>query len=369
MRNRRLGGSGAVALTLALAVATVGIAWAQDPATAKAPAKVQEKDKEKDKAAKGSPKVKTKKGGLLAPGGPKGKEVGKADPLARPVEAAPPAPGTFHYALKIVVAEGTALAATYYPSRLGTGAPVVMLVHERDRSSKDFEDKVADLQNQGLAEGLQKDGFAVLTLDLRGHGANPRRAVSARDWPLMVGDLQAAYTFLIDRHNRGELNLSRLGVVALGEGANVVAVWASLPGGAVSSQGRTSDLGAIVLVSPMIDAQSQGLRALQPLVALAPRVPLCVLAGERDHASADLVKAARPSIVRVPANKVEMFPSSLHGFKLLRLEPNVAGGITRFLDGTIKAKAEEWEPRYNLEPVPYSDVQVVVHQKKADELK
>jgi alpha-beta hydrolase superfamily lysophospholipase len=369
MRNRRLGWSRAVAFTLTLALATVGMALAQDPAPAKTPAKASEKEKEKDKAAKSSPKAKVKKGGLLAPGGPKGKEVGKADPLARPVEAAPPAPGTFHYALKIVVAEGTALAATYYPSRLGTGAPVVMLVHERDRSSKDFEDKVADLQNQGLAEGLQKDGFAVLTLDLRGHGANPRRAVSARDWPLMVGDLQAAYTFLIDRHNRGELNLSRLGVVALGEGANVVAVWASLPGGAVSSQGRTSDLGAIVLVSPMIDAQAQGLRALQPLVALAPRVPLCVLAGERDHASADLVKAARPSIVRVPANKVEMFPSSLHGFKLLRLEPNVAGGIIRFLDGTIKAKAEEWEPRYNLEPVPYSDVQVVVHQKKADELK
>jgi pimeloyl-ACP methyl ester carboxylesterase len=369
MRNRRLGWSRAVALTLTLALATVGIALAQDPAPAKAPAKAPEKDKDKDKAAKGTPKAKLKKGGLLAPGGPKGKEVGKADPLAKPVEAAPPAPGTFHYALKIVVAEGTALAATYYPSRLGTGAPVVMLVHERDRSSKDFEDKVADLQNQGLAEGLQKDGYAVLALDLRGHGANPRRSLPAREWPLMVGDLQAAYTFLIDRHNRGELNLSRLGVVALGEGANVVAVWASLPGGAVSSQGRTSDLGAIVLVSPMIDAQAQGLRALQPLVALAPRVPLCVLAGERDHASADLVKAARPSIVRVPANKVEMFPSSLHGFKLLRLEPNVAAAISRFLDGTIKAKAEEWEPRYNLEPVSYSDVQIMVHQKKADELK
>jgi len=150
----------------------------------------------------------------------------------------------------------------------------------------------------------------------------------------------------------------------LGEGANVVAVWASLPGGAVSSQGRTSDLGAIVLVSPMIDAQAQGLRALQPLVALAPRVPICVLAGERDHASADLVKAARPSIVRVPRTRSRCSHPRSNGFKMLRLEPNVAGAISRFLDGTIKAKAEEWEPRYNLEPVPYSDVQIVVHQRR-----
>ena len=88
-------------------------------------------------------------------------------------------------------------------------------------------------------------------------------------------------------------------------------------------------------------------------------MPLCVLVGERDTASVDLVKAARPAVVRVRANKVELYPSSLHGFKLLRLEPGVTATITRFFDDTIKAKAEEWEPRYNLDPVAYSDVKLV----------
>ena len=354
MRNRRSIGARAVVLTLSAAIATLGIAAAQDPSP-----------KTASKVA--VPKGKVKKGGLLAPGGAKGKALRKAahDPLAgaeavgKAATAAPPAPGTFHYALKIVAADGTPLASTFYPSRLGTGAAVVILVHERDRSSKDFEEKVADLQGKGLAEYLQKQGYAVLAIDLRGQGANVRRTLNQKDWRMMVGDLQSAYLFLVDRHNRGEINLSRLGMVALGEGANLAAVWASLPGGAVSSQGRTTDLGGLVLISPMIDAQSQGLRAQQPITTLAPRIPLCLLVGERDAASADLVKAAKAAVTRVRSNKVELFPSSLHGFKLLRLEPNVTTTITRFFDETIKAKAEEWEPRYNMDPITYTGVRMI----------
>ena len=40
---------------------------------------------------------------------------------------------------------------------------------------------------------------------------------------MMVDDLQAAYQFLVDRHNRGKLNLAKFGVLALGEGANLAA--------------------------------------------------------------------------------------------------------------------------------------------------
>jgi pimeloyl-ACP methyl ester carboxylesterase len=353
IRNRAAGGWRGIALIATTALATVGGVLAQDPAAKEDPAK----------AAKTAPKGKTRKGGLLAPGGGKAKAVAKgADPFAGKAEAgkAAPAPGTFHYAFKLGASDGTPLNALYYPSRLGTGSPAVILVHERDRSTKDFQDKIAELDNQGLAESLQKLGYAVLAVDLRGHGVNARRSLGAKDWQAMIGDLQSSYLFLIDRHNRGELNLARLGVVAVGEGANLAAAWASVPEAATSSPGRAGDLGGLVLISPMVDAQSQGLRIGQPLRALAPRMPLCVLAGERDPASAEVVKSARPAIVRVRGNKVELFPSSLHGFKLLRLEPNVTKSITDFLDETLRAKAEEWEPRYNLAPVPYSDVQTVL---------
>ena len=345
----------AFVMILAATLAMVGVALAQkdDPAP----------------AAKSTAK-KARRGGLLVPGGPKAKALGKeADPLAKQADVAKAVPaGSFHYGLKVLASDGNPLSVNYYPSRLGTGAAVVMLVHEKDRSSKDFEDKIEDFNNRSLAEGLQKDGFAVVTFDLRGHGANARRTLGGKDWQMMVADLQSVYVFLIDRHNRGELNLSRLGVVAVGEGANLVATWANLPGGAVSSQGRTTDLGGLVLISPMIDSKSQGLRIQQSITALAPRVPLCVLTGERDQSSIDIVKAARAAIVRVPKNKVQLFPSSLHGFKLLRLEPNVTSTLTKFLEETIKAKPEEWEPRYNLDPVTYTNVKVVANLDDAAKL-
>jgi len=75
----------------------------------------------------------------------------------------------------------------------------------------------------GVAEHLQGQGYAVLAVNLRGQGANVRKAPTPQDWRLMIDDLQAAYQFLVDRHNRGKLNLSKFGVLALGEGANLAA--------------------------------------------------------------------------------------------------------------------------------------------------
>lgn len=291
-----------------------------------------------------------------------------ADPLDNPgldpLDRA--AAGMVHYRMKLRSIDNTPLAVTYYPAfpaRQALNAPVVLLIHEKDRSGKDFEDAITDLKDVGLAEHLQGLGYAVLTLDLRGHGANTRRALSAQDWKMMVNDLQAAYQFLVDRHNRGKLNLSRFGVLAVGEGANLAAAWANYPGGAVSSEGRTSDLGALVLVSPLADGE--GFVLSQVMAALAPRVPLLLLCGARDVISADPVRAVRPIVERARAqgSRVQLLDSSLHGYKLLRLEPGVSAEITKFFDRTIKIRSPdkpvEWEPRYNLTPVQFFDIQLV----------
>jgi hypothetical protein len=81
-----------------------------------------------------------------------------------------------------------------------------------------------------------------------------------------------------------------------------------------------------------------------------------VMVGERDQVSRDPVRAVRPIIERpqYKQNKVEMFDSSLHGYKLLRLEPRVTSLMTKFLEGAGKYKAVEWEPRYNLNPVAFN---------------
>ncbi len=232
--------------------------------------------------------------------------------------------GTYHYRFKVAAGGSDPLAAAYYPSKLANAAPAVILVHEREHSIKDFEESLADLKGSRWRRSLQKAGYAVMAIDLHGHGGNPRRGLTPRDWAAIPGDLELAYLALVDRHNRGELNLAKLGVIGLGEGANVAAAWAA-GGGGVSSEGRAGDLGALVLISPMDDAASQGLRAAPSLTTLAARVPLDLMVGERDAPSFEVVEAIKPIVKRYRANQVETFPSALHAYQLLRLEPNLTG--------------------------------------------
>ncbi|APW61791.1 alpha/beta hydrolase [Paludisphaera borealis] len=315
------------------------------------------------------PRPRANRGRLRNQGGVPLKKAARpeaADPLAPKAADAPAkekeglTKGTYHYTFKLRSFDGTQLAASYYPSKLGSSAPVVMLIHEASRSSKDFEDPVTELKGQGLAEHLQDQSYAVLTMDLRGQGLNPRRARNAEDREAMAEDLQAAYQFLLDRHNRGDLNVGKLGVLGVGAGANLAAAWAYQPGAAVSTEGRPSDVNALILVSPMPDGAGYVLDHV--LAPLALRIPLFVLAGAKDNASKDAVESARKSVERARLNKIELFPSSLHGYKLLRLEPKVTAALSRFLETNLKLRPSEWEPRYNQIPVAYSDIQTTRHK-------
>jgi pimeloyl-ACP methyl ester carboxylesterase len=293
-------------------------------------------------------------------GDPLANAAGGGEPKGKNKAAAgAPAPGTFHYTFQLHSFDGSPLAASYYPSKLGSTAPVVLLVHEANRSRKDFEEAITELKGVGLAEHLQQEGYAVLSMDLRGQGQNPRRVLTANDRVLLVEDLQAAYVFLLDRHNRGDFNVAKLSVIGLGEGANLAVAWAYQPGAAVSTEGRASDLSALVLISPY--PEGSGYVLSHVLSSLAPRFPLGLLAGSKDNASKDAVESVRRMVERMRLNKIELFPSPLHGYKLLRLEPKVTTAITRFLDSTVKLRPTDWEPRYNLTPVTVTDIMTVRH--------
>ena len=294
-----------------------------------------------------------------------------ADPLAKVVggdakaKAKALANGTYHYIFKLHSFDGSSLAASYYPSKLGATAPVVMLVHETSRSRKDFEEQVEGLKGLGLAAHLQGEGYAIFSMDLRGQGQNARRMLTASDYSVLAEDLQAAYMFLIDRHNRGDLNVAKLGVIAVGEGANLAAAWAYQPGAAISTEGRPSDLNALVLISPSPSGFGYVLAHILP--SIAPRVPLALFYGSKDKASKDAVESVRKLVERGRLNKVVDFPSSLHGYKLMRLEPKVVPDIVKFLEPTLKLRPIDWEPRYNLLPVTVSEIQTVPHTQQAPE--
>ena len=204
-------------------------------------------------------------------------------------------------------------------------------------------------------------------MDLRWQGQNPRRALTADERPKLLEDLQAGYFFLVDRHNRGDLNLGKLGVVALGDGANLATAWAIQPGAAITIEGKPSDVSALALISP--NPEGFGYVLGHGLTALAPRVPLLLIAGERDNPSKDAVQSVRQTVQRVRLSKIELFPSALHGYKLLRLEPKVTSTLFHFLETTLKNRPVEWEPKYNLTPVTFGDSQLVKNDKQAENTK
>lgn len=116
--------------------------------------------------------------------------------------------------IRIETQDGLMLGADFYEAkRTKERAPAVLIVHApgRDRSS------VAP-----LAETLSKKGFAVLALDLRGHGASAAgqaweeldRAAQERMWTFTQRDLDAAAVYLRGRRDIHTTNLSVVGVGA-----------------------------------------------------------------------------------------------------------------------------------------------------------
>ena len=137
------------------------------------------------------------------------------------------------------------------------------------------------------------------------------------------------------------MNLGQLGVLGVGEGANLAGAWATSPGGAVSSEGRvTSDIAAMVLVSPMGDGE--GLTLTRVVSDLTARFPLMIMVGENDASSSNPVRAVKPQVERTRLNQVEFFPTKLHGYKLLRLEPKVTALIAKFVEKPDPSTAAQY---------------------------
>lgn len=114
--------------------------------------------------------------------------------------------------VRIETEDGLKLGAAFFGARKSTGrAPAVLIAHApgSDRES------VAS-----LAETLSKKGFAVLTVDLRGHGASAGgesweeldRAAQERMWTFAQRDLGAAAGYLRGRRDIHTTNLTLVGV-------------------------------------------------------------------------------------------------------------------------------------------------------------
>ena len=169
-------------------------------------------------------------------------------------------------------ADALPIAATYWPADAGrvTGgvenAAVVVLLPGGKGDRLVWEKKPTIFEGKPFAEVLYEAGFAVVTVDVRGHGETPLpggRPLRPNDYADMVGDLEAVKEFLMGEHAAKRLNVNKLGVVASDEMTAVAVAFAKYDwekpdyDDAPTAAARTPrgrDVRAVVLLSPVATA-------------------------------------------------------------------------------------------------------------------
>jgi hypothetical protein len=185
--------------------------------------------------------------------------------------------------LILTAADGWPVHVSYYNTRSGRAnkeASVVVLVTAANGDEAGVTRRVWN----ELAVHLQKNGFVVLSVDLRKHGdslwegsnqknANKVRTSDYRD--MVLGDMEAVKAFLLQKHQAKELNVRKLGIVTSGASGLVGAAfalndWSKPPyvdaPTLIDRTPRGQDVRAIVMISPR---RTKGFNAAKVLKRLA----------------------------------------------------------------------------------------------------
>ena len=189
--------------------------------------------------------------------------------------------------------------------------PVVILLHDLGGNKSDW------LNDTDTYVALLERGYAVLAIDMRGHGQTPlpdaRQVLELIDLELSFFDVHAALVWL---QSQSKVDVSRIAVVGTGSGGNVAYV----------SSGRMPEL---IKTGVSLSPGLWGAASLEPLVigaGLEPFAPRSMLfmAGDQDQIQVGDVILSYAEFARsleaqtAEPKDVRVFPDSAdHGFALL----------------------------------------------------
>lgn len=198
--------------------------------------------------------------------------------------------------------DGLKLVGTLYtPGDSPSPWPVVILLHMMwgDRSSwEDFAIQLTDA------------GYAVFTVDMRGHGDTGGEL----DWELAGNDLQQVWNYL---GARPDIDEDRMAVLGASIGANLALVT-----GADNSNART-----VVLLSPGLNYA--GVETRDPLLTYGER-PILIVASQEDTYAAD--SSGRLEEIALGETRLVMYQGAGHGLHMFDREPGLADLIISWLD-------------------------------------
>ncbi len=181
-------------------------------------------------------------------------------------------------AAEIATKDGLRLKASYFqPKASGQPAPGAILVHDSGASRAQLFE---------LAERLSKSGFAVLAIDLRGHGDSATKEQTWQEldaaeqkslWALAVRDLEAASQWM---HDRKEVEGTNLNVIGYRAGCALAARFAL----------RDENVRSVVLVEPR--AEELGINVKGDLTELGGLPTYIVSCKENSQATEAMIQEA-----------------------------------------------------------------------------
>jgi dienelactone hydrolase len=239
--------------------------------------------------------------------------------MIRPPSAAKLAPAGGGQDVVFTTEDNLVIAGGYYPpGRKDEPAPMVILLHMYKTDRSDFGP---------LLPTLHKAGFAVLAIDLRGHGQSVgppamklTERVAQRDKELfsqMYQDLAAAYLWL---RAQPHVDPARFALVGASVGGSIALDYAS----------RDKSVDAVVCLTP--GTAYLGLDALGAVRKYGNR-PLLLLASEAERSAADQIRqaAAGATVKIVPGPSAPLDSMALHGSRMFGKVPGIESEIVSFL--------------------------------------
>lgn len=198
--------------------------------------------------------------------------------------------------------DGLKLVGTLYtPGDSPSPWPVVILLHMMWGNRSSWED---------FAIQLTDAGYAVFTVDMRGHGDTGGEL----DWELAGNDLQQVWNYL---GARPDIDEDRMAVLGASIGANLALVT-----GADNSNART-----VVLLSPGLNYA--GVETRDPLLTYGER-PILIVASQEDTYAAD--SSGRLEEIALGETRLVMYQGAGHGLHMFDREPGLADLIIDWLD-------------------------------------
>lgn len=207
----------------------------------------------------------------------------------------------------LTASDGVGLAGAYFPPLSRTHAPALLLLHEA------FENRRAwDI----FAVMAQRRGYAVLQLDLRGHGESSGASLPISALSMHL-DVDAALAWL---RARPEVNPARIGAAGASLGANL-----ALQGGA-----RHADARSLALLSPGVTLFL--IRAFPAIVDYGTR-PVLMAAAEGHPIAAESVR--QMAAAALGPVETHFYEGGFDGTQLLRAYPELNTLLLDHFDRTV----------------------------------